>query len=316
MNSEYINEVSKTTSLFKRWNNVIAGEGSEEYQYLDLIREVLDNGSREETRNGETISIFGNMSKYSLLGGKLPLLTTKKVAWKTCLRELLWFISGSTDNGVLREQKVKIWNDNATREFQELQGLYYEDENDLGPVYGHQWRHFNAEYSDCHADYSDKGVDQLQNIIDSLKDEKKRTSRRLILCAWNPCQLKEMVLPPCHAFIQFNVTQNKYLECSLYQRSGDIGLGVPFNIASYSFLTHLLAHHCGLEAKTLVHTIGNAHIYSSHEEILKGQLERDCLDFPTLSIKNKYDSIDDYKIEDFEVVHYNHQGELRMPFVT
>lgn len=291
----------------------------DENQYLDLIKEIIESGEETNTRNGKTKSVFGNMSKYNLVDGSLPLLTTKKVAWKTCLKELLWFISGSTDNGVLQRSKVKIWNANASNDFKRSQGLYYDDENDLGPVYGHQWRHFNAEYKDCHTDYNGKGVDQLNYIISKLKDLKEKYSRRLVMSAWNPCQLHQMVLPPCHTLVQFNVTNDDGLECCLYQRSGDVGLGVPFNIASYSFLTHLIAHHCNLKAKKFVHVIGNAHIYKNHEETLCRQLlnGRDKLyDFPKIIIKNKYDSIDDYKFEDFEVLNYNHHEKLEMEMVA
>ena len=284
----------------------------EECQYLNLIEEIIKTGNWEETRNGKTKSIFGSMSKYNLENNTLPLLTTKKLAWKTCLKELLWFISGSTDNGVLQKQKVKIWDANANNDFKRKQGIWYEDENDLGPIYGHQWRHFNASYTDCHSDYTNKGVDQLKYIIDNLKDPKSRASRRLILSAWNPCQLSEMALPPCHILMQFNVVNKTKLECALYQRSGDVGLGVPFNIASYAFLTHLLAHHCGLEAKTFVHNIGNAHIYEEHIGSLEEQIKKIPYDFPKLHIKTKREKIEDYVLEDFEIVDYKHHEVVKM----
>ena len=289
----------------------------EESQYINLIRQVLESGEWEDTRNGKTISIFGHMSKYNLNESTIPLLVTKKLAWKTCLKELLWFIKGSTDNSELTKQNVKIWNANANKEFKEKQGVFLEDENDLGPVYGHQWRHFNAEYVDCHTDYTDKGVDQLKYIIDSLKNPETRNSRRLILSAWNPCQLSEMALPPCHLLMQFNVVNKTKLQCSLYQRSGDIGLGVPFNIASYSFLTHLLAHHCGLIPDKFIHFIGNAHIYENHVSALNEQLERvrwgfNGYEFPKLKILNLHENIEDYTINDFEIVNYKHMGELKM----
>ena len=212
----------------------------EEYQYLNLIKDIINNGSLEEGRNGFTKSIFGYSMRFSLKDGIIPIMTTKKLAWKTCFHELIWFIKGSTDNKKLQDKNVHIWDDNASREFLDSRGLYTNQENDLGPIYGHQWRHFNATYTDCNTDYSGKGIDQLQDIINELKSNNK-TSRRLIMTAWNPCQLAEMALPPCHILIQFNVKNNKYLSCSLYQRSGDVGLGVPFNITSYSFLLHILA---------------------------------------------------------------------------
>jgi thymidylate synthase len=252
------------------------------------------------------------MSKYNLENNTLPLLTTKKLAWKTCLKELLWFISGSTDNGVLQKQKVKIWDANANNDFKRKQGIWYKDENDLGPIYGHQWRHFNASYTDCHSDYTNQGVDQLKYIIDKLKDPKSRASRRLILSAWNPCQLSEMALPPCHILMQFNVVNKTKLECALYQRSGDVGLGVPFNIASYSFLTHLIAKHCDLEVDEFIYFMGNVHIYDDHIKPLKQQIENNILEFPTLRINIKRDNIDDYKLEDFDLLNYKHNDVINM----
>jgi thymidylate synthase len=283
-------------------------EKNSDIQYNDLVSHILHKGEFEEGRNGKTLSLFGMSMRFDLSDRKLPLLTTKKLAWKTCLKELLWFISGSTDNKILKSQNVHIWDDNGSRDFLDSRGLFEREVDDLGPVYGHQWRHFNAKYDSCVTDYNsldkDRGIDQLQNIIDLLKNPETRTSRRIILSAWNPQQLDEMALPPCHILAQFNVTQNKYLSCALYQRSGDVGLGVPFNIASYSFLTHLLAYHCGLEAKEFVHFIGNAHIYDDHIEPLKEQISRVPYDSPKLIIKNKYDNINDYKLEDFEVIDY------------
>jgi len=284
----------------------------DENQYIYLIEDILNEGILEKTRNGYTKSIFGSAMHFSLENNTIPLITTKKLAWKTCLKELLWFISGKTDNEILQKKNVKIWNSNASREFLDSQGLNNLNENDLGPVYGHQWRFFNADYKDCQTDYTNCGIDQLANIIKVLKDPEQRSSRRIILSSWNPCQLKEMALPPCHVLMQFNVSENKYLSCSLYQRSGDVGLGVPFNIASYCFLTHLLAKHCGLESKEFVYYLGNSHIYDDHLEILKEQILRKPLDFPKLKIKNIYDKIEDYKEEDFEILDYNYHEKIKM----
>ena len=271
----------------------------EEYQYLSLIENILKNGCDFESRNGSTKSIFGNMMRFSLNDGIIPILTTKKVAWKTCFKELQWFIKGHTDNKLLKEVNVHIWDDNGSKEFLEKQNLNYR-EDDLGPVYGHQWRHFNAPYTDCNADYTNQGIDQLQELINNLKSEEGRKSRRLIISAWNPCQIKEMALPPCHVLMQFYVSENKYLSCSLYQRSGDVGLGVPFNIASYSFLTHMLAKHCGLEAKDFVYFLGNAHIYEEHIEPLKEQIQREPLPFPKITFKEVKENIEDYSLTDIE----------------
>ena len=289
----------------------------DESAYLDLIKRILDEGSIRETRNGLTHSIFGHHMEFSLKDQTIPILTTKRVAWKTCFRELMWFIRGSTNNNELREKKVHIWNANASREFLDSRGLHDLEENDLGPVYGHQWRHFNAPYTNCHTDYTGQGVDQLQYIINCLKDSKQHSSRRMIMSAWNPCQLDEMALPPCHLLCQFYVRDHKYLSCSLYQRSGDVGLGVPFNIASYSFLTHLLAHHCGLEAEKFVHFIGDAHIYNEHINTLDEQITRQPLPFPKMKFKELSENIEDYDENDIDWIQpYVCLGELKMPMIA
>jgi len=284
----------------------------DENQYLNLIDDILIYGTDETGRNGVARTVFGSAMHFSLKNEIVPLLTTKKVAYKTCLKELLWFIKGSTDNKELKSQNVKIWNDNASREFLDSRGLYENEEDDLGPVYGHQWRHFNAEYSNCKADYSNKGVDQLKYIIDNLKDPVNRNSRRLVMSAWNPVQLDEMALPPCHILVQFNVVDNDKLSCSLYQRSGDVGLGVPFNIASYSILTHLIAKHCDLKATDFNYFLGNAHIYDDHIESLRKQMEREPYQFPRINIKNIYDDIEKYSVDDFEINDYNHYDVIKM----
>jgi thymidylate synthase len=284
-----------------------------ENQYLQLIKEILEKGSLEETRNGKTKSIFGYSMRFSLRDGELPLLTTKKVAWKTCFYELLWFIKGSTNNKELQDKNVHIWDGNSSREFLDSRGLYTNEINDLGPIYGHQWRHFNAKYTDCHSDYSGKGIDQLKNVIDNLKNPLTRSSRRHIISAWNPCQLDEMALPPCHILMQFNVRENKYLSCALYQRSGDGGLGVPFNIASYSFLTHIIAKHCDLLPDEFIYFLGNAHIYEEHFEPIQEQLKREPLPFPKINILQKHENIEDYTIDDIEWVEkYVSFGPIKM----
>jgi thymidylate synthase len=284
----------------------------DENQYLNLIQDILNEGIIENTRNGFTKAVFGSAMHFSLEDNTIPLMTTKKLAWKTCLKELLWFISGNTDNSILQEKNVKIWNSNASREFLDSQNLFHLQENDLGPIYGHQWRHFNANYNTCKNNYSGEGIDQLKNVIDILKDPEQRNSRRIIISAWNPCQLKQMALPPCHILMQFNVFEDQYLSCSLYQRSGDVGLGVPFNIASYAFLTHLLAHHCNLIAKEFIYYLGNTHIYENHLETLENQINRKPFTFPTLSIKNKYENIEEYLESDFEINNYNFHESLKM----
>ena len=284
----------------------------DENQYLHLIEDILQYGIMEFGRNGYAKTIVGSAMHFTLTDGILPLLTTKKVAWKTCAKELFWFISGSTDNQRLQEQNVTIWHGNASRDYLDEIGMYDRKENDLGPIYGHQWRHFNATYTDCHADYSGKGEDQLGYIISCLKHPLTRNSRRLIMSAWNPCQLNEMALPPCHILVQFNVTDTDKLSCSLYQRSGDVGLGVPFNIASYSLLTHLIAHHCGLKATDFYYHLGNCHIYDDHLEVLKEQINRSPFPFPRVHIKNIKHDINDYNLEDIELCNYKTHEPIKM----
>ncbi len=289
----------------------------QEYQYLSLIKKIIKNGVQEIGRNGTTYTRIGGMMRFSLEDNKMPLMTTKKLAWRVCLKELLWFMNGDTNNKLLKQQNVKIWNDNATREFLDSRGLYHLRENDLGPVYGHQWRFWNAPYSrevGCFKDYRGKGIDQLQNIIDDINESKitGETSRRMIMTAWNPEQIDEMALPPCHVLSQFHITEGNKLSCTLYQRSADMGLGVPFNIASYSFLTHILAKHCDLEAKEFIHSIGNAHIYDDHIDVLEQQLSNEPYHPPDLIISEKKEKIEDYKFEDFIIENYNYHKPIKM----
>ena len=283
----------------------------EEYQYLELIKDIINHGTKLDARNGDTLCVIGASMIFSLENNVIPILTTKNVAMKTCIKELLWFLKGSTSNKELKEQNVHIWDLNGSKEFLESRGLPYE-EDDLGPVYGHQWRFFNAKYNNCETDYNNNGVDQIQQLIEHLKNPETKYSRRHIVCAWNPCQLDEMALPPCHVLFQFHVTQENKLSCSLYQRSGDVGLGVPFNIMSYSTLAHLIAHHCNLEPYEFIYYLGNAHIYEDHIEPLKEQIKREPYQFPTITIKNKYDNIEDYKLEDFEINNYKSYGKIKM----
>ena len=283
----------------------------DENQYLNLINDILNEGTMINGRNGNVKTVFGSAMHFDLTNGVIPILTTKRTAWKTCLKELLWFISGSTNNDILQNNNVKIWNGNSSRDYLDSIGLHNLRENDLGPVYGHQWRHFNAKYNNCDSDYTNKGIDQLQYIIDNLKNPETRHSRRLVMSAWNPCQLNEMALPPCHILVQFNVIDNK-LSCSLYQRSGDIGLGVPFNIASYSFLLHLIAKHCNLEPYEFIYYLGNCHIYDDHLDSLVLQLDRIPKQFPTLEILNIKDNINNYVLEDFKINNYECHKKIVM----
>ena len=294
----------------------------EEYQYLRLIDDILQKGTWEEGRNGKTKSIFGGMMRFSLKDGQIPILTTKKTAWKTCLKELLWFIRGDTNNKILKEQGVHIWDANGSREFLDSRGLKLYPEDMLGPIYGYQWRNFNASYH-CFTghpiddlQHPFDGIDQLQQIIDALKDPKQRTSRRLIMTAWNPKQLDQMALPPCHVMCQFNVHDDNKLSCMMVQRSCDEFLGVPFNIASYSFLTHLIAKHCGLEAYEFIHFMGNCHLYENAIDAAKIQITRKPFPFPTISIKQVRDNINDYQVEDFEIHNYQSHEAIKVAMVA
>ena len=285
----------------------------EEYQYLNLIQTVIDKGTQEIGRNGSTISYFGNMMRFSLENNTIPILTTKKLAWKTCFKELMFFLRGETDNKLLKKENVKIWNMNGSREFLDSRGLTDREEDDLGPIYGFQWRHWNAMYSDCHTNYDNCGIDQMQNIIDTLKNPATRTSRRMILSAWNPEQIDSMALPPCHVLAQFHVSNGNRLHCALFQRSGDIGLGVPFKIASYSFLTHLIAHVTGLIPYEFVYFLGNAHIYQEHLLTLQN-VQLNCIPkpFPKIKILSEPKNIDEYNINDILIENYEHYPTIPM----
>jgi thymidylate synthase len=300
-------------SIFK---NIIK-KSHEEYQYINLIENILDNSILEEGRNGKTLSIFGNMMRFNLQNGKIPILTTKKTAWKTCLKELFWFIKGETDVTLLQQENVHIWDANCSREFLDSRGLYLYPEGMIGPSYGYQWRNFDADY-DCFTgkkvtdENAFSGVDQLQYIIDQLKNPETRNSRRLVMSAWNPKQLDQMALPPCHILCQFNVHGGNKLSCSVYQRSGDVGLGVPFNIASYSFLTHIIAKHCGLEPYEFIYFLGNAHIYEEHIDSMQKQITRIPYNFPTVKINVVRENINDYVLEDIAVSNYQSHDAIKM----
>jgi len=298
------------------------GQEYQENQYLNLIKTIINESSLESSRNGNVLSIFGHSMRFSLKDGILPLLTTKKIAWKSCFNELMWFVRGETNNKILQTQGVHIWDGNGSRDFLDSRGLFHYQAEDLGPIYGFQWRHWNAPYDGCNntkgEGYAGKGIDQLSEIIIALKNEETRTSRRLIISAWNPEQLDEMALPPCHVLMQFYVKHNTHLSCSLYQRSGDVGLGVPFNIASYSMLTHLIAKHCGLIADEFIYFLGNAHIYEQHITPLKEQLTRNPHPFPKINIIKQHEHIEDYDlVNDIEWIEpYVFHDPIKMIFVV
>ncbi|BDA43329.1 Bifunctional dihydrofolate reductase-thymidylate synthase [Coccomyxa sp. Obi] len=281
----------------------------EELQYLDLVDDVIRNGVFRGDRTGTgTFAKFGCQMRFNLRH-TFPLLTTKRTFWRGVVEELLWFISGSTNANVLKAKGVGIWDGNGSREYLDSIGLTHREEGDLGPVYGFQWRHFGAEYTDMHADYSGKGVDQLAQLIEGIRA--KPHDRRHVLTAWNPAALPDMALPPCHLFCQFFVAEGE-LSCQMYQRSCDLGLGVPFNIASYALLTRLIAQVCGLRAGELVHVLGDAHVYANHVEPLKEQLQNAPRPFPVLRINPEKMDIDNFAFEDFELLGYEPHKKIAM----
>jgi len=288
----------------------------EEYQYLNLLKDIIDEDNLEDGRNGKVYTAIGSAMHFSLENGKIPILTTKKTAWKTCLKELLWFVKGQTDNNILNQQNVHIWDGNSSPEFMKSRGLSHYIDGDLGPLYGFQWRFFNAPYSSCNEDYTGKGVDQLQQVIDCLKDPTQRSSRRMVISAWNVEQLDGGCLPPCHVLMQFNVVDGNKLSCCLYQRSLDSACGASFNYASYSFLVHLLAKHCDLIPHEFIHYGGNCHIYAEHLDDMKEQITREPYPFPTLEILNKRENINDYVLEDFKVHDYQHHAPIKLKMVA
>ncbi|MGI1806563.1 thymidylate synthase [Exiguobacterium sp. TDN 0502] len=257
-------------------------------QYHALCEHILAHGTNKEDRTGTgTISVFGHQMRFSLQDG-FPLVTTKKLHMKSIIHELIWFISGDTNIRYLQENGVRIWNEWA-------------DENgDLGPVYGAQWRSFPRPDGTT--------IDQLAGVIEQIKTNPD--SRRLIVSAWNPGQVDEMALPPCHLLFQFYVADGK-LSCQLYQRSADVFLGVPFNIASYALLTHMIAHVCELEVGDFVHTLGDAHIYSNHVDQVNLQLTRTPKILPTLRFARKVDRIEDFRFEDIIIEGYDPDPHIK-----
>jgi thymidylate synthase len=250
-------------------------------QYLDFMRHVRDQGVNKSDRTGTgTISVFGYQMRFDLAQG-FPLLTTKKIHLKSIIYELLWFLQGSTNIKYLKEHGVRIWDEWA------------DDNGDLGPVYGAQWRSWQARDGTC--------IDQISDVVEQIKNNPN--SRRLIVCAWNVAEIKHMALAPCHAFFQFYVVDGK-LSCQLYQRSADIFLGVPFNIASYALLTMMIASVTELKYGELIHTFGDAHLYLNHLEQAELQLKREPFALPEMHINQDVSTIFDFKFEDFELINY------------
>ena len=278
-----------------------------EYSYLNGLRKVLDHGEERYDRTGVgTLACFHVSMEFNL-GDGFPLLSTKRMARKSILAELLWFLSGSTNARELQAQNVHIWDGNSSREFLDSRGLDY-PEGEIGPGYGHQWRRFGAEYPPSEDDASSpRGVDQISDVIESLQQDPN--SRRHIVCAWNPADLHKMSLPPCHVMFQFFIGKDG-LQCMMYQRSADMFLGVPFNIASYALLTHMVAQQIGVPAHKLHIVIGDAHIYKNHIEQCREQLSREPKGFPTLVLAER-SSIFDYKVEDVHFADYKYHPAIK-----
>ena len=259
-------------------------------EYLNLMRHILDNGVEKGDRTGTgTLSVFGYQMRFDLSEG-FPMVTTKKLHLRSIVHEMLWFLKGHTNVKYLQENGVRIWKERA-------------DENgDLGPVYGKQWRKWEAK--------DGRIIDQVEQAIEQIKNNPN--SRRIIVSAWNVGELDEMALMPCHAFFQFHVADGK-LNCQLYQRSADVFLGVPFNIASYALLTHMMAQVCGLEAGTFVHTLGDAHLYMNHLDQAREQIRREPLPLPVLKLDQSIADIDAFTFEHIEIIGYEHHPHISAP---
>ena len=283
-------------------------------QYLDLLQDILDNGETKDDRTGVgTISVFGRSIRFDLRRG-FPAVTTKKLAWRACKGELLWFIEGSGDERRLAEIThgetggVTIWTPNAYAPYWRDKAKFH---GDLGRVYGVQWRSWNAHRKlwTSSSESEDIYIDQLANLIEGLKRDPN--GRRHILNAWNVGELEQMALPPCHVMSQFYVNKNKELSCHMYQRSVDGFLGLPFNIASYALLTHLIAQVCDLKVGELIISTGDTHIYQDHIEQVKEQLQREPFPLPQLKLNTNIKDINDFKMEDIELVNYQSHGPIK-----
>lgn len=289
----------------------------DEHKYLELLVDILENGSTRDDRTGTgTLSVFGRQLRFDISRMTCPVITTKRVPWKQCIEELLWFLRGETNSKILEEKKVNIWKGNSSREFLDNRKLFNLREGDIGPGYGFQWRHYGARYKGCHENYEDHGIDQISNIIDTIKTNP--FDRRIILTAWNPSAINDMALPPCHCFAQFYVDvgrdNKKRLSCHMYQRSVDTFLGFPWNIMSYAILTQIIALKCDMEAHELVISTGDTHIYKNHITQVRTQLKREPKhDFPKLILKDaiKEKDFSEISLDDFELIGYNPHGAIQ-----
>ena len=296
----------------------------EEIAYLDILRDLITKGNERQTRNSITKSLFSRNLTFDLKNS-FPLLTTKKMFFRGIFEELMFFIRGNTNTKILEEKGVKIWKDNTTRTFLDNVGLNHYQEGDMGPMYGYQLRFFNANYKDCNDNYLNKGVDQLKYVIDTiLKDP---FSRRIIMTTFNPAQVNEGCLFPCHSLmIQFYIREDNdiyYLSQQNYIRSNDIFLGNPYNIASFALMSYLLCHHLNYITKSnkykpdmLYITLGDYHLYKDHYEAAHEQINRTPYSFPQLNIKNYHDNIEDYEYEDIEMINYMFHPAIKTKMIA
>jgi thymidylate synthase len=275
---------------------------TQEQSYLDLLRRIISiDEVRFDRTNEGTLSLFGTQMTFSIQNC-FPVITTKKIWLRGIIEELLFFISGKTDTKILEEKGINIWKGNTSAQFLKNRNLPYR-EGDMGPGYGHQWRHYGAEYKGCDHDYTGQGIDQLMNLIDGIKNDP--FSRRHIINAWDTLNINLMALPPCHCFVQFYVSScGKFLDCMLYQRSADMFLGVPFNITSYCLLNYIIAHFTEKTPRNFIHTIGDAHIYLTHISQVKEQLTREPYPFPSLEIIGDPQTVEDLTYKSFKIIDY------------
>lgn len=314
-------EVSMTVEQYENVNG-----NDEEMQYLNIMKDIIENGQLKKTRNANTYSLFGKNMTFNLENKTFPLLTTKKVFVKGIFEELLFFLTGKTDTKILENKGVNIWKGNTSEEFLNSLKLNY-NVGDMGPMYGFQLLHFNASYTGCDSDYMNKGVNQLEHVLHLLKTD--RFSRRILMTTYNPCQAHEGVLYPCHGIvIQFGIEKNNKLCCHMYQRSADWFLGEPFNIASYAFLVYLICELVNndktytdvkLEPGKLIMSFGDVHVYESHLEVVKQQLERQPYKFPKINLKKELTSLEDLETlsyDDIEIIGYKHHPILKASMIA
>lgn len=321
-----LNEYSNTSSIIHQDNDLtykfidykkksidsVVCHNQAEYQYFELAKNILTNGIYRDDRTGVgTLSIFDYKLVFDDIDKEFPLLTSKRVFWRGVSSELVdLFLKGKSSAKILQDKDVKIWDGNSSREYLDKIGQPHREVGDLGPFYGFQWKHWGAKYIDCHQDYKGQGIDQIQSVVDQIKNNP--TSRRIIISAWNVTEILNMCLPPCHVLYQFYVDETqRTLSCIMYQRSADVFLGLPFNIASTALLTTLIAKTCDLTPKKITIQIGDAHIYLNHIKQVQEQITRTPFRFPKLQIKNKKDNVSDYDSDDLILTDYKCHGRLK-----